>query len=266
MTIPKSSTCIYHVVLGSTSQIGIFKERSDYKKFMDVMRLYKASLNIKVLGYSLSPLIVHLILHDRNRNLYKFISSVQETYLVYFQKKYFVKSVFHHTVKAKPVESYDSFVNLYKYIHKMGENSYKRFQMYDSIKKDEYIDGDYVLSAFGSNREKAKVEMNSISVQECPEYYGEYVKKMEHFNEGKKSIRIRRAEKFLCLFLDDNNMVFSDLEKEDFYNKKLELIREFRDKTDISYRDIGEILELSHTSIIRLWKIANERANINCFS
>ncbi len=266
MTIPKSSTGIYHIVLGSVSEIGIFNERSDYKKFMETMKLYKTSLKVKILGYSLSPLVVHLVLHDKNDNLSEFISRVEETYSVYYQRKRFVNRVFHHSIKIKAIESYEAFVNIYKYIHKVGENSFKRFQIYDNHKKDEYLDGDYVLSALGSNKDKAKKEMAEISVQEYSEPYTIYMKEMEYFCEEKKSIRIKRAEEFLDQFLEKNSLAYSDLDKEEHYSKKLDLIKEYRDYTDLSYRDIGSILDLSHTSIIRLWRKAHERDIINGIS
>lgn len=266
MATIKSSTGIYHVVLGAASSKGLFCERKDYKKFMDVVRMYKASHGIKLLGYSLSPLVTHLILHDRGGHLLMFLREIKSTYSVHYQHCYFEKRVFHHVDKVRSVESYDAFVNLYRYIHKQGLNSLIRFKGYEDRKKDEYLDGDYVLSALGAKREQAKDELLKISEEPSPGYYRIHMKDMEYFREEKKVIRVRRAEEFMEKFLETNQISYSELMDDNHFYKKLELIKAFRDKTDLSYRDIGSILDLSHTSVIRLWKMAHERDLVSSLS
>ncbi|MEA3422788.1 MAG: hypothetical protein U9Q80_03140 [Bacillota bacterium] len=259
MTIPKSSTGIYHVVLGAINEGGVFRKRNDYKKFMEIVKMYKESLGIRLLGYSLTPLVVHLVVRDNRNKVMEFLDLVIETYTAYCSKEHFMKDVFHSQKKIKAIENYKTFKNTFKYIHKFGENSLKRFQIYDFDKKDEFLDGDYVLSAFGVDNEQSKNEMNNISVMEASENYKFRMNEMEYFAEEKKTMRIRRAEKFMKSFLEENNIKITDLKDDDYYNDKLRLIRAFRKETDLSYRDIGEILGMSHTSIIRLWKIAHER-------
>ena len=138
----KSSTGIYHAVLGAASSKWLFCERSDYKKFMEITKMYKTSNEIKLLGYSLSPLVIHLILHDKKGRLTMFIKEVKDTYSIHYQHLYSEGRVFHHVDKVKPVESYDAFVNLYRYIHKQGMNSLARFKAYEKQKKDAYLAGD----------------------------------------------------------------------------------------------------------------------------
>ena len=259
MTIPKSSTGIYHVVLGAINEGGVFRKRDDYKKFMEIVRIYKESLGIRLLGYSLTPLVVHLVVRDKKSKLMEFLNLIIETYTAYYSKQYFLKDVFHNQKKIKAIDDYETFKNIYKYIHKFGENSLKRFQIYDFDKKDLFLDGDYVLSAFGVDNEQSINEMNKISVLETSEIYKVRMSEMEYFAEEKKTMRIKRAEKFMKSFLDKNNIEVVDLNDDEYYNNKLDLIKAFRRDTDLSYRDIGTILGMSHTSIIRLWKIAHER-------
>ncbi|MBN2260137.1 MAG: hypothetical protein JW702_06315 [Clostridiales bacterium] len=259
MNIPNSTTGIYHIVLGTRIEDGVFKEREDYKRMMEIIKLYKESFGVKLLGYSFTPLLVHLIVNDKKGNLGEFIHLIVETYTAYFYKAYFISEIFHNKIKVKSIDSYEVFTDTYKYIHKMGENSLKRFQIYDFKNKDIYLDADYVLSALGSKKDTSKEEMNKLSVMEISERYQIQMKELEYFPQEKKTKRIQRAEKFMESFLTKHHIALDDLNKEDYFNKKLELIRSFRNQTDLSYRDIGEILGMSHTSIIRLWKKAYEQ-------
>jgi hypothetical protein len=156
------------------------------------------------------------------------------------------------------VESYAAFINLYRYIHKIGVNSLKRFVQYDVKSRDTYLDGGYVLGAFSPKLEMAKSELQRVSEEPCSECYKMYMKEMEYFRTEKKTIRLQRAEGFMKQFLEINEITYEDLDHEDYFTKKLELIHEFRENTDLSFRDIGAVLDLSHTSVIRLWKKAHE--------
>jgi len=254
MKIQNSNTGIYHIVLGTASEGGVFFDKSDYREFMDIVRVYKDFNNIKLFGYSLTPLVIHLVIYNRSNEIEEFLHNIIDTYSIYINKKYLKDKIFHRNVKVKAIERYESFLNIFKHMHKTGQNSLKRFENYNFSKKDMYLNADYVLSTFGCNREKSKEEMTTMSVQECPNAYDFYIKELEFFPKEKRNVRLRRAEMFLDNFLNENEINRSDLEMEDNYNKKLELVKSFRMKTDVSYRDIGSLLGLSHTSVIRLWR------------
>lgn len=265
MTDRHSSTGIYHVVLGNVSSRGIFCDRADYKKFMELVKLYKAPHHIRLLGYALTPEIVHLALRDKRGQLDRFIAEIKETYRIYYTHKYPERSVFHQQVKVRAVETYEGFINLYRYIHQKGINSLPRFQ--DELRTgDNVLDVEYVLGALGAKKEPARNELLRVSEQEPPKYYQIQMKDMEFFREEKGSIRRRRAERFMTDFLRDRHLTLDELMDEDHFNARMALVKAFREETDLSFRDIGGALDLSHTTVIRIWRLAHERDLHNCIA
>ncbi|OPL08063.1 MAG: hypothetical protein AVO33_02170 [delta proteobacterium ML8_F1] len=259
MAFNGSSTGIYHLVLGAVKPKQLFLAREDYKELMKILKLYKERMGVKLLGYAFTPQVIHLVVQWEGNDPREFAAMIKRTYGDYVFRRYASREVFHHQCRIEPVEFYRDFVELYKYLHKRGINSLKRFERYEENKRDPYLDAEYVLSAFGNSRLKGREELKRISLMENEQEYGVRFKALEHFAEDKKTLRIRRARAFLREYLEENDLDSEVLELEDFRNEKLRLIQAYREKTDLSFRDIGQILGTSHTTVIRLYKEANER-------
>lgn len=259
MSFKVSSTGIYHMVFGAVGSKGLFLDREDYKEFMKILRLYKDHLGVKLLGYALTPRVVHLVIQCEGGGPEAFAAVVKRTYSDYYYRRYFSRELFHHQSRIRAVTFYRDFMELYRYLHKQGINSLKRFERYGAEKKDPYLDAEYVFSAFGNNLAQGKRELEKISVMENQEDYAVQMKSLEFFPEDKRTLRVKRAREFLDRYLAEKGITLHELDLEDYREEKLRLVRSFREKTDLSYRDIGQTLGASHTTVIRLYKEAHER-------
>ena len=69
--------------------------------------------------------------------------------------------------------------------------------------------------------------------------------------------RRERAQDFLSDFLTENALDREDFLKNGYAEEKRLLISRFREETDLSFRDIGYVLGISHTTVIRIYRDSN---------
>lgn len=248
-----NQTGLFHAVV-STSGFEAFKCREDYLKFFDILKLYKARMNMKIIAYSLGDTIIHLLLHDKEGVLAPFIKRVKDTYGFYYEGKYDTDKLFMDKTKIKQVDRFEQFENSLRYIHSKGRNSIEEYRSYSNSGKEGLLSLDFLVSAFGKDRISGKENLMNSLVKEVQEDYLYLLREMEFFPEDKKSKRINRAKKFLKDYLEENKLSKDEIFLESNDSMRIDLVNEFRKKTDLSFRDIGEVLELSHTSIIRILK------------
>ena len=247
-----NQTGLFHAVI-STSGLEAFKCREDYLKFFDILKLYKARMNMKIIAYSLGDTLVHLIVHDKEGVFTSFIKRIKDTYGFYYEGKYDTEKLFVDKTKIRQVDRFDQFENSLRYIHSKGKNSLEEYKSYSSGKEG-LLSIDFLVSAFGKDRATGKENLMNSLVKEVQEDYLYQLREMEFFPEDKKSKRINRAKKFLKDYLEENKLSKDMIFHETNDSVRIDLVNAFRKKTDLSFRDIGEVLELSHTSIIRLMK------------
>jgi len=122
-----SVSSIYHVMLRGINKQVIFESNDDYWKFIRLM--YRLIHPIDETGYPLSPHCgiyayclmsnhVHLLIKDIDNSLASTIKGMTIPYAQYFNKKYDrVGHFFQDRFKSEPVNDWDYFVTLLRYIH-----------------------------------------------------------------------------------------------------------------------------------------------------
>ncbi len=80
---------IHHVMTRGNQKQKTFLNSSDYQKYIEILKHYKNKFWFKLFGYCLMPNHVHLIIKIRKgRNLQKIIQGLNQTYTIWFNKKY----------------------------------------------------------------------------------------------------------------------------------------------------------------------------------
>ena len=123
----KSGTGIYHVMLRGINHQDIFEERSDYWKFLKLLRLQthpedKLGRPLQphciVYAYCLMTNHVHLLLRELDEGLMPPIKSISIAYAQYFNLKYERSGhLFQDRFKSEPVNDMGYFITLLRYIH-----------------------------------------------------------------------------------------------------------------------------------------------------
>jgi hypothetical protein len=230
----------------------LFTQGKDLGKFLSIIKLYKVRMDLKILAYSLGKNVVHIILMDMNEESSKYIKRIKDTYDYYYKDEYGFERIFMDKFKLKEICKFETMENAIRYIHSIGYNSKKRYDNYDYLLKDDIIDAPYLLTAFGKDKDEGKRNFIESMVKEIDEEYKLQFREMEYFPEDKKKMRLERARNFLWSYLDENELRIEELSFDINTYHTQNLIDQYRRKTDLSYRDIGEVLSLSHTTVIRL--------------
>lgn len=247
---------IYRLIIGSPGNNEIFFSRQDEDRYLDYARIYKDRFLIKVLAYSLKKDCANLLLFDNNDLRDRYSRHLREAYEYYLKLKneeVGIRLVF----KLVPVEDQDEFLRLMRFLHSEGRHSLKSYLDYTRYVEDRLLDISLVINSFtASSRDSKELFIGELTSE------GVYTDNLqfkgdEIFKRDKVIKRRERAQDFLSDFLTENALDREDFLKNGYAEEKRLLISRFREETDLSFRDIGYVLGISHTTVIRIYRDLN---------
>lgn len=241
---------IYHIIYGTVENITLFPEMEDLYRIREYIRIYKDRYRMEIFAFSFTSTHIHLVLRD-SKNLHKeFIQGVQEAYAYFFQLKH--EKDIKIQVKKYPIRSMDELLSTLRYLHAKGENSRQDYQGYTRYVKHDILDIGIVLSTLHPDQNRAKELFFAEMVREQDSRYEAVLREHEIFEVDKMTKRHRRAQEFMDSYLKEKQVTRREFFSEAGEALRIELIERFRRDTDLSYRDIGYVFGVSHTSIIRM--------------
>jgi REP element-mobilizing transposase RayT len=108
---------IYHVLNRGVEKRDVFLERSDYEKFLRLLKENKVEFDFHVLAYCFMPNHYHLLLQTKSENLSAAIKSQNQMYAQYFNRKYErVGGLWQGRFKSRLVRDNKYLKTLFKYI------------------------------------------------------------------------------------------------------------------------------------------------------
>lgn len=114
----KSSTAIYHIMARSISEVNLFKDDDDKKKYLYIVKDYQKIYNFKVYAYCLMDNHFHLIIDSNGSDISKIMHSINFKYASYFNKKHNRHGhLFQDRFKSKIVFNDRYLFTLAAYIH-----------------------------------------------------------------------------------------------------------------------------------------------------
>lgn len=158
------SGAIYHVIARGNNKENVFKEKSDFQRYIDLINKYKKKFDFFLYAYVLMDNHIHMLIEVKEHPLSKIMQGLQLSYTQYFNKKYnHVGHVFQQRYKAHLCDNYPYLWTLIKYIHnnpiKAGISedynySWSSHKHYINS-KNSFVDIYFPLSFFSKDRGKA---------------------------------------------------------------------------------------------------------------
>lgn len=246
---------IYHIVIGSMTPEPIFRNPADERRMRDYIRIYKERTGIKNYGYSFTDHRLHLAVRDNNKKIRDFLIGVCDAYAYHMQNRR-LKEV-DVKYKMNEVAMKDELFDLLRYIHSKGRNSARDYRDYTRYVKSELVDVAPVLATLHPDDLIGKEMFFDEMIHEpAAGYYVEFSQR-EIFELDKMTKRRQRAHEYMEAYLEEIGLTRMEFLHGNYHEERVELITRFRKETDLSFRDIGHVFGLSHTSIIRLYRRKN---------
>src|SRR4030043_2078766 len=161
------SGAFYHVISRGNQRQQIFRDRSDFLKFLELLALYKRRYAYFLYGYVLMSNHVHLLIETENIPLSKVLQGINQSYTMYFNRKYrTVGHLFQGRYKTILCDKDAYLLSLIKYIHlnpmrarmaKSAENyRWSSHLVYCGKEKSEIVDTDRGLRMFSEDKSRAR--------------------------------------------------------------------------------------------------------------
>lgn len=113
----QSDSNVYHVMIRGAKRFAIFKEESDYDRFLTYVFQAKEQSNVKVLAYCLMTNHVHLLLYGKSQDVSVFMQKVQSRYAIYFNSRFSeVGHVFQGRFRSEPVDDEAYYNTVLRYV------------------------------------------------------------------------------------------------------------------------------------------------------
>jgi len=253
-----SNTGIYHIILRGNGRKNIFLDREDKQRFLDGLQVKQREINFLIYAYCVMDNHAHLAMNTCNNNLSLIMKGIAIRYASYFNWKYSrVGHVFQDRFKSEIIENESYLMSVVRYIHnnpvkaRIVDNPFdyewSSFRKYLKPIHETWFDKKLVLDAFANEPEAAITEFLRFSMEsdhskflECDDektirtlkegtiYLREYIR---HIAPGMQIDRIK-----------ENNQL------------RNEIIKNLRDKTNLSQRTIARLLGIDKKVVERATK------------
>ena len=249
---------IYHVIARGNEKKDIFIDDEDKNKFIQIITNKKKKNEYTLFAYCLMNNHLHLLVKEEEDNISRIMRRINTAYAYYFNKKYNrVGHVFQDRFKSEPVENDSYLISLVRYIHnnpvkaKIVNQPYQykwgSYLLYLKEQKS-IIDKEEILNFFSPDRAKAIRLFAVFSCQQNNETFMDY---QEVFREVKEITSAKKAKEHVSRYLKEKGLQIESLKGKINKEYRGKLILELKEKTNLSYREIGNILGFSRWTIER---------------
>jgi len=165
----KTPDAMYHIMSRSISELDLFRDDEDKKKYMRIVKRYKEKYKIRIYAYCLMDNHSHLIIDVNGADISKVMQGINLSYARYYNKKYRRHGhLFQDRFKSIIIRNNGYLMRLSAYIH---NNPYSLEEYKNCIEKYEYsslgiylgsrrdrlkiVDKDYLLGLFSNRKANA---------------------------------------------------------------------------------------------------------------
>jgi len=158
----------YHVLTRGNQRQDIFKDPTDYHKYLQILGSYKGRYGYLLYAYALMKNHVHLLIETQETPLSKILQGINQRYTMYFNRKYrTVGHLFQGRCKVILCDRDAYLLVLTKYIHynPIRAKITKELQGYPWSSHHAYlrktnpeglVDTDFVLGLFSTRKDEAR--------------------------------------------------------------------------------------------------------------
>lgn len=235
----------------------IFISNADKQRFMETVCEKKQRNRFYLHAFCLMDNHVHLMLSEGVEDVATVMKRITVSYVYYFNKKYKrVGHLFHDRFKSEVVERDRYLLALVRYIHqnpvkagiveKAGDSKWSSHNCYLNEDNNfaKMLDTDIVLGLFSEDRQTAVKKYIEYMNEECYETFIDLEEEAEPFDE-------EQAQELFKKMLIDWRLEDTNKEKVQIPDS---LIKEFREKTNLSLRKIAAITGLNKDKVSKMLK------------
>ncbi len=124
----QTSTGVYHAILRGVNKQQIFEDDEDYTRFLDILQLQTtpevnpttgvAKPHCRIYAYCLMGNHVHLLMQEVGETFSETMKRIASSYVYHYNHKYGrIGHLFQERFKSQPVNDWEYFVTLLRYIH-----------------------------------------------------------------------------------------------------------------------------------------------------
>jgi len=249
---------IYHVIARGNEKKDIFLDDEDKSKFIQIITNKKKKNEYILFAYCLMNNHLHLLLKEQEDGISRIMRRINTAYAYYFNKKYNrVGHVFQGRFKSEPVENDSYLISVIRYIHNnpvkakiVNQPQQYRWSSYSLYLKEQkcIIDKEEILNLFSPDRSKAIHLLTEFSHQQNNDTFMDY---QEVFREVKEITSVKKAKEYASRYLKEKGLQTGHLKGKVNKEHRGKLILELKEKTNLSYREIGNILGFSRWTVER---------------
>lgn len=251
----KSSSGYYHIMLRGNERKNIFKDDEDKLRVMEIIREKKNNGRFCLHAFCLMDNHIHLLISEGTEDISTVVKRITVSYVYYFNKKHKrVGHLFQDRFKSEAVEDDRYILALARYIHQnpvkagMVErvsdykwSSYNCYLNYNNYFA-EMLNTDIILGLFSEDKDVAIKRFEAYMNEESDESFIDLEEEAEVMDE-------EAARKLFQKMIKDHGL-------ENKNNGKVQipdcLIKEFREKTNLSIRSIAAIIGINKDKVNKI--------------
>jgi len=249
---------IYHIIARGNEKKDIFLDDEDKNKFIQIIINKKKKNEYILYAYCLMSNHLHLLLKEQEDNISRAMRRINTAYAYYFNKKYNrVGHVFQNRFRSEPVENDHYLISLIRYIHnnpvkakivnQPHQYEWSSYSLY--LKEQKYIiDKEEILSLFSPDKSKAIHLFTEFCCQINNDNFMDY---QEVFREVKEITSVKKTKEYVSRYLKEKGLQIESLKAKKNKEYRDMLIIELTKKTNLSYREIANILGFSRWLVIK---------------
>ncbi|MBX4258611.1 transposase [Clostridium estertheticum] len=225
----KSDESIYHIMCKSITEVNLFKNTEDKKKYLSLIKKYKTLYNFKLYGYCLMDNHLHLIIDANGSDISKVMHGINFSYAMYFNKKH--------------ERGGHLFRDRFKSIIVANDRYLKTLSLYIHNNPTDILD-------YKNCPEKYAFSSLSIFIGKRRDYFKlvDYGFIISLFGE---SIKIARKNYYNLIFMCNEEKLKQEIEFEDekseYKNERITLVRNFKSADVLEF--IASKMNVSKTQI-----------------
>lgn len=256
---PKSATGIYHVMLRGVNRMNIFYYKEDKLKFLDTLIRMKSNGEYILYGYCIMNNHVHLLIKEEEEPLSKTMKRIGVSYSLYYNKKYErVGHLFQNRFRSECIETDGRLLACLRYIHNNPVEAHmvkdpsaypwSSYNIYINKMENKYniISPELILDIFSENRIEAVKKFIDFSRKNCDRPFID----LEEVEEKSKSFYMKKT----LDILEKYNLNIEDVAKLKDRNIRNQIIKEIHQHTNMSTREMANIIGWSKSTIDRVLK------------
>jgi REP element-mobilizing transposase RayT len=255
-----SKTGTYHIMLRGNERKSIFPEEEDYRKFLQILAIKKRDDSFLLYAYCLMSNHLHLLIREKKQNISQIMKRINIAYAYYFNKKYNrVGHVFQDRFKSESVEEESYLLSVIRYIHNNPLNAkmvkdpilypWSSSNCYINESKKCIIDKEDILTIFSSKIPKA-IQLFKVFSQKPSTSIG-----LEYKLNNKPTKEIsnyEQAYKYVIRYVKEKNLKIENISKSKNKHYRDDLILNLKKKSNLSIREIAEILGINRGIVLRI--------------